>query len=725
MIEEIKEIFSEYKIDSIKNVFDYKITSYRDEGKRNYLYLKSIKNKKLDLKDTLIKLIVDVYNKKLHLYEYCPFYLVVYKEDVSLLLDFSLANDIYLKNDFNLKMNIGDDNDTSYNMIKNLIKNNAVLVDKNDLSIFYDIKKTIDYYDKNDKIVINRFNYINVYEDFLYFLGNKVDFNKFIRNNETFSQFANRIYKDFLLNTLDEKIYESIKDEYYKFREQFDFNEVDSFIENKEIKRFLFRSVDGIFYTPLPIVKLSYEYIKNTIENLHEHIIYDCAAGAGNLLTYFENKENIYASTLYDYEVEVMKSKVDAGLLNMKKENIFQFDFINDEFKPISMGGKIPDRLYEYLSDENKRRKVIFFINPPFVSHAIRKLNTFKKKNIYIKNHIKDKDLSYQFIKKIINNFKNSYLCLFLNSSFYYRKDFNFMNVKFINGYVIKSELFENTLKTDFLIFFSIYDTKYKQEGDLIRFDYIDKNKITDFYVDLKLLSEDKRIIRYIKEKNINKSVSDYFFYLRIDNSKIIRKRSSCNRSYILNSGGEILKDIRYKKNICNFMQVNKNNIDYYSVIFCILNYIEFYENCDRYVLKYISDEYKNDKEFITTCIFLMIYNLNNLKTHDKNNILTFRSEDVNAKCEFKNDSFLEFLNDNNLPVFNKETKEFYDVVLDIFRYYYTFEDAICNASFREVYYYFKNKNDDNFKKLYDDYKKHKKILADYINKKIREYKFI
>ena len=119
------------------------------------------------------------------------------------------------------------------------------------------------------------------------------------------------------------------------------------------------RERKGAFFTPRQWVELSQKYLTDYLgENWQdEYYIWDCAAGTGNLLAGLTNKYNIYASTLDQADVNVMHERIEHGA-NLLKNHVFQFDFLYDEFIPQKEGGKMPDSLYEIISDEEKRKKL-------------------------------------------------------------------------------------------------------------------------------------------------------------------------------------------------------------------------------------------------------------------------------------------------------------------------------------------------------------------------------
>jgi predicted RNA methylase len=127
------------------------------------------------------------------------------------------------------------------------------------------------------------------------------------------------------------------------------------------------RERKGSFFTPQIWVELSQKYLTDVLgENWQdEYYIWDCAAGTGNLLAGLTNKYNIWASTLDQQDVEVMKDRIKNGA-NLLEDHVFQFDFLNDDFK------KLPKKLQEIINNPEKRKKLVVYINPPYAEHGNR-----------------------------------------------------------------------------------------------------------------------------------------------------------------------------------------------------------------------------------------------------------------------------------------------------------------------------------------------------------------
>lgn len=122
------------------------------------------------------------------------------------------------------------------------------------------------------------------------------------------------------------------------------------------------RERKGAFFTPKIWVEKSQEYLAKALgqDYQEDYIIWDCAGGTGNLLNGLTNKANCFLSTLDSNDVAIVKELAAANKLNLLENHVFQFDFLNDDFK------KAPKSLQEILKDKEKRKKLIIYINPPY-----------------------------------------------------------------------------------------------------------------------------------------------------------------------------------------------------------------------------------------------------------------------------------------------------------------------------------------------------------------------
>ena len=66
--------------------------------------------------------------------------------------------------------------------------------------------------------------------------------------------------------------------------------------------------------------------------------MWDCCAGTGNLLYGLTEPYRIWASTLDDADVQVMKERIKEKSLDLLERHVFQFDFLNDSFDKLPGG---------------------------------------------------------------------------------------------------------------------------------------------------------------------------------------------------------------------------------------------------------------------------------------------------------------------------------------------------------------------------------------------------
>lgn len=137
------------------------------------------------------------------------------------------------------------------------------------------------------------------------------------------------------------------------------------------------RMYHGAYYTPLKWVEKAQEYLAMELgEDWQDnYYVWDCAAGTGNLLAGLINKNNLWASTLEQADVATMNQRIEDGF-NMFRNHVFQFDFLNDFLLDYTnddgefMQSKVPPALQAILRDEEERKKLLIFINPPFKEAA-------------------------------------------------------------------------------------------------------------------------------------------------------------------------------------------------------------------------------------------------------------------------------------------------------------------------------------------------------------------
>ncbi len=172
---------------------------------------------------------------------------------------------------------------------------------------------------------------------------------------------------------------------------------------------------------------------------------------------------------------------------NLFENHVFQFDFLNDEFfdevddkGKIIQKSKLPLILQEILKDENKRKKLIIFINPPYAEagNSSTMSGTGKHKTgVSLDNYVYKKykvilssarnELFAQFFIRIYNEIEGAILASF--STLKYVNSTNFIKfrqafkAKFLKGFIVPAYTFDN-VKGNFPIGFLIWNTSKKED---------------------------------------------------------------------------------------------------------------------------------------------------------------------------------------------------------------------------------------------------------------------
>jgi hypothetical protein len=522
------------------------------------------------------------------------------------------------------------------------------------------------------------------------------------------------------------------------------------------------RERKGAFFTPRIWVELSQKYLTDYLgENWQDdYFIWDCAAGTGNLLAGLTNKYNIYASTLDQADINVIHERIEHGA-NLLKNNVFQFDFLNDEFIPISKGGKMPDNLYDLITNEEKRKKLVVYINPPYAEAAskVTVSNSGKNKTdvavttkIYenYKNRIGigGRELFVQFLSRIYSEIPNSIIAEFSTLKILQAPNFSefrsFFNAKLERLFVVPADTFDN-VKGKFPIGFFIWNSNIKESFKEFESNIYDSN--VDF-IGNKI---------FVNTSNL-KSINDWLI--------TTRKRSNEINIGFLSAKGNDFQNVNFIFIINDKNQLphprgtwvtNKNILEvsiYVSIRHCIkatwLN--------DRDQFLFPNDGWKTDIEFQNDCLtFTLFDNSNNIQIKNGiNHWIPFTEQEVNAKAKFESNFMTDFIKgkikkegsndtlfkddaiEESKPlVFSDEASAVFDAGRALWKYYHSQNDVDINvnASFYDIRAYFQGTNalgrmnarseDAAYTKLIGELRNKLSVLADKIKPKVYEYEFL
>lgn len=512
------------------------------------------------------------------------------------------------------------------------------------------------------------------------------------------------------------------------------------------------RERKGAFFTPRIWVELSQKYLTDYLGEdwQDDYYIWDCAAGTGNLLAGLTNKYNIYASTLDQADINVMHERIDHGA-NLLHNHVFQFDFLNDDFS------KLPQSLQDIINDEEKRKKLVIYINPPYAEAASKgtvsntgtnKTDVAVTTKIYEKYKNKigigGRELFIQFLTRINAEIPNTVLANFSTLKNLQAPNFSdfrsFFRAKLEILFVVPADSFDN-VKGKFPIGFFIWNNNIKEDFKEIKSDIY--NSKADFIGNKTFINT-----------SIFKSINDWIITTRNRvNEKNIGFMSAKGNDFQNANFIFIINDKNQLPHPRGTWVTDKNIIEisiYISVRHCIqatwLN--------DRDQFTYPKNDWEYDKEFQSNCLtFCLFHNSNNISSSfGINNWIPFTEQEVNAQNRFESNFMSDFINGNiktenetNLfgtdtnqtlkREFSEEAKNVFDAGRELWKYYHSQPNVNVNASFYDIRAHFQGRNakgrmnsksdDKTYMELIGELRNKLNFLADKIKPKIYEYEFL
>jgi hypothetical protein len=704
-----------------------------------------------------------------------PPFLCVFDYQKLAFLQYHEVNEVFYQNDFNWNVTPSDHKSKEFKQIKNIVEN--AIEEKKLLFSFDNDKQILKEFIKNNFtstlelypelftcVQIDKNNFIPTYNRWLEMVKPSIAIDWYIAKKggiidgdfylADLLSSENVSLKDRLLIVLQNNLYKFAKgqDEYgislfgeIQFKDnQKAYNEFwnkykrppteiywDYIIERRDLLVPQdIRERKGSFFTPQIWVQKSQEYLTKVFgENWQdEYHVWDCAAGTGNLLVGLSNKYNLWASTLDDQDVGVMKDRIKNGA-NLLESHVFQFDFLNDEFD------KLPEGLKEIINDPEKRKKLIVYINPPYAEVSSKDI-TGKVGVNQSKIHTQygsllgtaGRELFAQFNMRIFSEIQGckigefSTLKILTGPAFEnFRKTFC---AKLLKCFIMPAYTFDN-VNGKFPTGFKIWDTDKKGKFKKIKADIYDSE---NHYVGKKTFCS------FRKDQIINNWISEYKEYIKnpIGYMDGINGNDFQHNSivYILNS-----------KELCpnpRGIWITKDNLLEVVVYFAVRHNIEhtWINHNDQFL--YPKNEYKNDCYFKSDClVFTLFHSKTSIQSkYGINHWIPFTAQEVGAQDNFKSDFMSTYLK----PIkFSKEANNVVKSGKELWKYYHSkisgHNKAEINASFYDIREFFQGRstkgtmntksNDDTYNTLIKKLRQNLSVLAEEIQPKVYEYGFL
>ncbi|TXJ41040.1 hypothetical protein [Brachyspira pilosicoli] len=792
-----RDYFHSFDNTQIIDEIDFSIAPKKEADKKDteyFLWAEAKKGNKNDIYESFVQLILTIGKKRVFDKHLPPPFLGAFDAEKIAFIQYYKVLDVFNQNDFNWNVTPSDHESKEfkqlYKLVENTLKNESYIYkfddDERELKEFIRVN-FIAGKNSLSKVQIDKNNFVNIYSKWLNAVKESisVDWDR----AKSFGIIDADFYLADLLSennlTLKEKLYVILKNDHYELDRKIDDMGLASSKEayfydkqkshNEFWKRYQrppkeeywdyiierrdllvpqdIRERKGSFFTPQIWVEKSQEYIAEVLgENWQEeYYIWDCAAGTGNLLAGLTNKYNIWASTLDKADAEIMKERVKNGA-NLLENHIFQFDFLNDEFD------KLPEDLRRIVEDEESRKKLVIYINPPYAEAGNMQTQIGKgehKKKVALDNntYYKYKDimskasneLFAQFFIRIYKEIPNCILASF--STLKYVNSTNFIifretfKAKFLKGFIVPADTFDN-VNGNFPIGFLIWDTNSKLKKSYIIVDVFDDK---NFYI-----SQKKFYINGNEFSNIGKWISQF----RYDSSDICLGMFNTGRVDFQHQNLVYIQHNIGDKGHSIF--INEKNILPVCIFFAVRHCIKADWLNDRDQFLYPKNTWEDDTEFKNDCLAFTLFHSQNKISSEQgvNHWIPFTENELNAKDSFASHFMTDFLSgkikktiSDNDSLFSSNTKSSYplkfsseanavfEAGLSLWKYYHSFDLINVNASYYDIRAFFQKFNDkgrmnptskdETYNSLLADLKSKMDILAQKIAVKVYEHGFL
>lgn len=517
------------------------------------------------------------------------------------------------------------------------------------------------------------------------------------------------------------------------------------------------RERHGSYFTPMIWVEKSQEYLADLLgENWQdEYYVWDCAAGTGNLLAGLTNRQNIWASTLEQADVDTIKERINNGA-NLFANHVFQFDFLNDAlFDNKSVKSKVPNALQAICADPEKRKKLIFFINPPYAEGDNRNgigrsgvaANTDVAKRFGSIMGYAKRELYIQFLTRIYKEVPDAIIADFsklknLQAPKFadFRKTFQATPKAM---FIVPANTFDN-VKGEFPIGFKIWKTEDKEPFCGVDADVYDENgnplpkKRIFSYEGLKVIND--WTISFIDDKqdSIATIIGIANDFQNQRTVRIERPHRPWNHQYQ--------------------WQINQNNLIESCVYLSVRLVVEATWQNDRDQFLAPNETWRSDVEFKNDCLTFAIFtNKNNIRSVDGvNHWQPFTGSELEINNELPSHFMTDYISGIIRPkviyadvfdgyqepeplIFSTEAKAVFDAGRELWKYYHKQADADLNASYYDIRKYFQgtklNKSgkevmnptseDENYIRFHSALRKAHRILSGKIAQKVYEHGFL
>ena len=768
------------------------------------LWAESKKGTQADIYESFVQLILTIGKARTFDYHLPPAFLGAFDAEKIAFIHYNTVIDIFYQNDFNWKVTPSDHTTKEFRQIFDTVKDTLtqnVLIyhfDSDDKELRRFIRQNfVIGKSRLSKIRINKNNFTAIYQKWLKEVKPTIGMVNWEKAKSNGIIDADFYLADILSEhniTLKEKLYVLLRQDHYELDRRTDdmglFDSKKAQFTDEQVAHQQFwnrynrppkreywdyivarrdllvppdvRERKGSFFTPRCWVELSQEYLAAELGEdwQDEYYIWDCAAGTGNLLAGLTNKYNIWASTLDQADVDVMHDRIRNGA-NLLDSHVFQFDFLNDPFT------KLPKPLQDIIADEEKRKKLVIYINPPYAEAATTRQKTGTGKNkasVARNNRIYEQyknlmggaanELFAQFMMRIYHEIPSCVLANFSTlknlqapNFLDFRKNFR---AKLGRIFLVPATTFDN-VSGNFPIAFMIWNTAQKEEFVSTTAHVYDREG------------------NYADSKNLHAPVPGG---LLMDWLKTCHDKQNPRIAYLRMLGSDIQNnngvfltttpspsDLKQRKT-CD---VTRHNIIPICVYLTIRHCIESTWLNDRDQYLFPADNWKHDNTFQSDCLAYALFCGQNRISNagGPNHWIPFTEAEVDAKEKFDSHFMSDYISGKHRPqpnpsaylfaqseaaapttgplTFSPEAKNVMDAGRELWRYYHAQPEANPNASYYDIRMHFQgtkvmksgkvqmspDSTDERYTQLVKALREALRTLARKIEPKVYEYGFL
>lgn len=749
------DYFANYDSTPIIGKIDFCIAVPQDGAElfetESLLWAEAKAGTKKDIYESFVQLILTIGKARTFDQHLPPTFLGAFDAEKIAFLSYTNIIDVFYQNDFNWNVTPSDHETKEfkqlYEQVKSSIERDVLLYrfDTDDKELHKFIRSNfIVGKSRLSKIRINKNNFTHVYQKWVKEVKAKINIDWDVAQSagilDVDFYFADLLSKDNL--TLKDKLFVLLKNDHYILDRRINDtglkeNKIAEFQDNgiahaqfwnrysrppkREYWNFMIERRDmlvpqdvrerkGSYFTPQKWVELSQQYLAAELgENWQdEYTVWDCAAGTGNLLNGLTNKYNIWASTLDQADVDVMHDRIVNGA-NLLDSHVFQFDFLNDPFN------KLPQPLQDIINNEEKRKKLVIYINPPYAEAANKRTvtgNGENKTNVAVKNlmyeqysskiGIAGRELFAQFFIRIYYEIPSSVLAEFSKLKILQAPNFRDFRATFRaklgRNFCVPADTFDN-VKGKFPIGFFIWHLNQKE----------------DFQKTVSNVYEDDGVFlgtKTISVENTSKSINDWIIETR--------NRDGEKRIGYMSAKGNDFQNTNYNFIINEKKQlphprgtwITDKNIKEISIYFAVRHCIEPTWLNDRDQFLYPNDGWQVDEEFQSDCLAYTLFNNNIQSQYGVNHWIPFTEQEVDAKEKFESHFMSNYIagkwptqttvqgrlwDKDTQPqpiLFSPEAQAVLNAGRKLWCYYHTQSGSNPNAALYDIRLYFQGTND-------------------------------